>query len=55
MRILLDVGFNNTSIFLSCVVQLCHRFPCASEVEVNKALLLESEFPTFYEHFSIFA
>ena len=37
----------------SCVVQLCHRFPCADEVEFYKALLLASEFPTFYEHFFI--
>ena len=32
------IGFSNTSVFLSCVLQLCDRFPCASLVESCKAL-----------------
>ena len=32
-----------------------HLFPRADEVEFYKALLLAPDFPTFYEHFSLYA
>ena len=37
---------------LSCVLQLCDRFPCTCHVEVCKALRLALECPPFYAHFS---
>ena len=49
------VGLNNTSIFCLVLSNCTNRFPCADEVEVSKALLLASEFPTFCEHFSLYA
>ena len=54
MRILIQSSASTMQAYLSCVVQLCDKFPCACYVEVHKALLLASEFPTFYEHFFIF-
>ena len=37
---------------LSCVLQLCDRFPCACQVDVCKAMQLASELLTFDAHFS---
>ena len=55
MRILTVRRPQKYNHILSSVVQLYHKFPYADEVEIYKALLLASEFPTFYEHFSLYA
>ena len=47
------VSFNNTSVFLSCVLQRRGKFSCYfGTMKFYKALLLASEFPTFHEHSS---
>ena len=52
MRFLVDSSASTMQAYLVLQCFQRDRFPCTSHVEVCKALLLASEFPTFYEHTS---
>ena len=46
------VGLNNTSIFRLVLSNFATSFPVLIQLKFYKALLLTSEFPTFYERLS---